>query len=349
MLVALCFALLAPARLKLPNRAFKFAQVVVGAGIGTFLQGAALSGLGWRWVALALVGAATLGITTAGGLLLSRVTALDRPTAALGMVAGGASGMVAMAEELGGDERLVAFMQYTRVIAVTALTTLAIPIAFGANASGGAETVSLGPLGEPSGWALVLIAGAIGVALGLVLRLPAPALLGPLILTAVLPLSGLLPADVEVPAVVRDLAFGLIGVRVGLGFDLQALRQIAGTAHSIAVAIAALIGICFLLGWALALTADVSLLDGYLATTPGGIFAVLPIASGSDANTTFVLAAQSLRLIVMVLVAPFAVRLMVGFSNLPEERIEAAPAALEAVETRDTSIDDNNGDDRRPC
>ena len=34
------------------------------------------------------------------------------PTAALGMVAGGASGIVGMADDLGGDDRLVAFMQY---------------------------------------------------------------------------------------------------------------------------------------------------------------------------------------------------------------------------------------------
>src|SRR5690606_11942630 len=134
----------------------------------------------------------------------------------------------------------------------------------------------------------------------------------PLALSGALSIAGLLPAGIEVAVVVRDLAFGLIGVRVGRGFDLEALRKIAGLARQVAAAIHALRLLCFGLGWVLALTADVSLLDGYLATTPGGIFAVLPIAAGSDADTAFVLAAQSLRLVVMVLAAPFAVRLMVG-------------------------------------
>ena len=51
-----------------------------------------------------------------------------------------------------------------------------------------------------------------------------------------------------------------------------------------------------------------SLLDAYLATTPGGLYAVLPIAYGSGADTTFVLAVQGLRLFAMVLAAPAVVR-----------------------------------------
>ena len=51
-----------------------------------------------------------------------------------------------------------------------------------------------------------------------------------------------------------------------------------------------------------------SLLDAYLATTPGGLFAVLAVAFGADANTTFILAVQGLRMLVMVLLAPVAVR-----------------------------------------
>ena len=47
-----------------------------------------------------------------------RTTDLDPPTATLGMIAGGASGIVGMARDLGGDDRLVAFMQYLRVLIV---------------------------------------------------------------------------------------------------------------------------------------------------------------------------------------------------------------------------------------
>ena len=56
------------------------------------------------------------------------------------------------------------------------------------------------------------------------------------------------------------------------------------------------------------LLSDISLRDAYLATTPGGIYAVLAVAFGSGANITFIVAVQSLRVIVSVVLAPLAVR-----------------------------------------
>lgn len=312
MLFGLCFALLLPGRLHLSDGAFKLGQAVIGVTIGTFLQGSTLGGLGWRWGPVLAVSAATLAVTLAAGLWLARSGPVDPATASLGMVAGGASGIVAMAEELGGDERLVAFMQYLRVLIVTALTTLMIPIVFGVHAAdvaGGGE--GAGPLGTLSGWALTLGAGTLGVLVGPRLRLPAPALLGPLLLTAALSLSGLLPADAEVPALLRDVGFALIGARIGLGFEPETLRRIAGLALPVTAAMAGLLIACVGLAWVLEVTTGVSFLDGYLATTPGGLYAVLPIAYGSGADTTFVLAVQGLRLLVMVIAAPLVVRRLV--------------------------------------
>ncbi len=308
--VALGFALLRPGRLQLPDGAFRVAQAAIGVVIGTFLQAGTLGGLGLRWIPVVIVSAATLAVTIAAGLLLTRAATVDRATASLGMVAGGASGIVAMASELGADERLVAFMQYLRVLVVALLTTLAIPLLFGTHEA--ASGAGSGLLGDVGGWALVLGAGAAGAALGPRLRLPAPALLGPLLLTAALSLSGVLPSDVHVPPLVRDVSFAAIGLRIGLGFEPGTLRRIADMAAPVAAAIGALLVACFGLAVALELTAGVSLLDAYLATTPGGLYAVLPIAYGSGANATFVLAVQGMRLLVMMVVAPLVIRRIVG-------------------------------------
>ena len=74
---------------------------------------------------------------------------------------------------------------------------------------------------------------------------------------------------------------------------------------------------CFALGWVLEQIAGVSLLDGYLATTPGGLYAVLPLAFGSGADATFVLAVQGLRVLVMVLAAPAVVRALLRNERQP--------------------------------
>jgi uncharacterized membrane protein AbrB (regulator of aidB expression) len=74
------------------------------------------------------------------------------------------------------------------------------------------------------------------------------------------------------------------------------------------LAIAGLLVASFGLAVALAATTSATLLDAYLATTPGGLYAVLAVAFGAGADTTFIVAVQSLRVVVMVLIAPVAVR-----------------------------------------
>ena len=77
------------------------------------------------------------------------------------------------------------------------------------------------------------------------------------------------------------------------------------------MAILALLVACFGLAVLLAITTPASLLDSYLATTPGGLYAVLAVAFGAGANTTFIVAVQGLRVLVMVLLAPVMVRWLI--------------------------------------
>jgi membrane AbrB-like protein len=333
MLAALGYAIIAPSRLSLPPFWFRVGQAVTGVVIGAFLRSSTLTGLGSRWVPVVLVSVATLAVTIAAGILLARITELDRPTASLGMVAGGASGIVGMSDELGGDDRLVAFMQYLRVLVITLLTPILVPILFGVHGHGAGAVQSSGPvLGTAGGWALTLGAATVGAVIGPWLRLPAPALLGPLILTAVLSLTGL-TGGAQVPPLLREVGFALIGLRIGFGFERDTLRQVAQLLLPVLAMIAALLAACFVLGWLLELTANVSLLDGYLATTPGGLYAVLPIAYGSGANTTFVLAVQGLRLLAMMLAAPAIVRRMIGPRRVPRRLNRRATPEVRARRT----------------
>jgi membrane AbrB-like protein len=317
LLAGLACAIRWPGRLELPRGAFRVGQAVTGVALGTFLQSSTLTAVGDHWLPVLAVSVATLAVTIGAGLVLARVARLDRPTASLGMVAGGASGIVAMAEELGGDDRLVAFMQYKRVLIITLLTPLIVPLVFGIHSTGGGGEGPL--LGTAEGWALTAGVGLAGAVLGPLLRLPAPYLIGPLILAAGLTLTGV-SDGVQVPALVREAAFALIGLQIGLGFDRSALREIKRIAWPVALSIVGLILISLALGWILSVTANESLLTGYLATTPGGLYAVLPIAYGSGADTGFVLAVQGLRLFAMVLAAPAVVRWLIRRQATDESR-----------------------------
>jgi membrane AbrB-like protein len=270
---------------------------------------------------VALVSLATLAVTLGAGLLLARTTALDAPTAYLGMVAGGASGIVAMARELGADDRLVAFMQYLRVLIIVVLTPLIVSLAFGFDSGPGADPATREPvLGTPVGWVFSLVVAAVGVVAGRRLRIPAGSLLVPLVIAAAITLTGVLPGA-TVPPVLRETAFALIGLQVGLRFTPATLRTARRLLAPVIAAILAMVAACFGLAWVLSVTAGVTLLDGYLATTPGGLYAVLATAFGVRADTTFVLAVQALRLFVMLLAAPPLVRRLVK----PPARKRATP------------------------
>src|SRR3954469_15618522 len=136
LLVGLVAALAGRAgELEVPRLAFVAAQATVGVVLGAYLQASSLSAVGSSWLPVTLVSAGTLALSIGAGLGLARVTPLDAPTATLGMIAGGASGIVTMAGDLGADDRLVAFMQYVRVLVVVLLTPLTIA-AFGAGGNG---------------------------------------------------------------------------------------------------------------------------------------------------------------------------------------------------------------------
>src|SRR3954453_2131071 len=171
LVAGLAWALSRAPELELPGWAFVAAQAVLGVVLGTYLKSSTLSSLGSDWLPVLLISLGTLALTTVIGLGLGRVTQLDRATASLGTIAGGASGIVAIARDLGGDDRLVAFMQYLRVLIIVLFTPVAVRIAFGAHSgsapSGGPE------LGTADGWLLTAVAAPAGLLAARLVRLPA--------------------------------------------------------------------------------------------------------------------------------------------------------------------------------
>ena len=310
LLAGIAAALIAPHRFEIPRPAFTAALAGAGVVLGTLLDSSSLDAIADSWLPLALVSAATLGISLAAGSVLARLTPLDLPTAALGMVAGGASGIVGISGELGADDRLVAFMQYLRVLLIVLLTPVLVAIAFpggSAHPAAAAEPV----LGDPRAWLLTLLAGVAGAALGALARLPGALLLAPMAVAAVITLA--VPGgEFEVPPLAREVAFALIGLQVGLRFTLDTIRMLGRLVVPVVLAVFGVLIACALLAVVLDVASSVSFRDAYLATTPGGLYAVLAVALGADANAAFILAAQGLRLVVMVALAPVVVRWMVG-------------------------------------
>jgi len=306
LILGLAIALLKPGSVDLPPLSFRAAQAVAGVSLGAYLQADALRAVGSSLIPVLLVTAGTLGLSLAAGAILARTTELDAPTAALGLIAGGASGIVGMSGELGADDRLVAFMQYLRVLVVVVLTPIGIAVLFGGQ-HGPSDIPGTSTLGEVWEWpvtAALCVAGSYAAAR---LKITAGILLGPMVVTGALVLSGVL-GDFAVPALLGQAAFSLIGLQVGLRFTVATVKLLGRLTLPVLLAIFGLLAASFGLAGLLAATTHATLLDAYLATTPGGLYAVLAVAFGAGADTTFIVAVQSLRVVVMVLIAPVAVR-----------------------------------------
>jgi uncharacterized protein len=212
-----------------------------------------------------------------------------------------------MARELGADERMVAVLQYLRVLLIVVLMPVVATVAYGASPGGGGGAPDDGGAGWPAGLLFTVGCCVVGLVVGRLVRLPVAALLGPMVAAAVVDLTGV-GRGAEVPGLVASAAFLLIGLQVGLSFTRESLRTIG---RALPVALAVIVGLIVAsagLGAVLSAATGVSALDGYLATTPGGLYAVLATASDLGADVTFVLSVQVLRLFVMLLSAPLVAR-----------------------------------------
>jgi membrane AbrB-like protein len=251
-----------------------------------------------------LVVGGTLLLSLAAGFLLARVAHLDGKTAALGTLPGAASGMLAMSGPLGADPRLVALMQYTRVLVV--VVSAALVARYGSATGGTAQQLQTTPqgaaFGAPDAWlayGLTVLVAALGAWAGTRLRLPAGALMGPLILGVVLEELGV--THLAWPPGVPQAAYLVLGVYVGLLFDRDSIGRAGRLFPFVLASTTGLVVACAGLGWVLTALTGIDGLTAYLATTPGGIDSVAIMALGSGADAPLVLAIQMLRLFAVVI------------------------------------------------
>jgi len=298
---------------QVPEAAFSGAQALLGVSIGVLFDLRTLAALRADWLPVLAVCLATLVASVAAGFVLRLHRSVSAATGAFAMVAGGASGIVAIARELGADDRVVAVVQYLRVLLIIVGMPLVARFVFhSANGSAASTATASGAgSGAAAGLLVDLLITGVSVAGGLLLArwidVPAGSLLLPLTVAVLISLTGV-TGTLAVPQALQGVGYALIGLQVGLRFTRASLRAVAGLLPLAVGAILGLIAVSAVLGALLARATGRSALDGYLATTPGGLYAVLATAVGSGSDVTFILTVQLVRLFVMLFSAPLLAR-----------------------------------------
>lgn len=288
------------ATLRLPGWLFPLAQAVVGSLIARSFTPALFRTIGQH---LALFLGATLSVllvATALGMLLTRLRVLPGSTALWGSFPGAAMVMVLLSNSFGGDMRLVALMQYLRVVLVVVTASL-VGRLWGLTGAVVHHPAWLLPVDWPSFlilFSLILLCGLVGSRL----RIPAAPLILPLVFTTVLQDLGYL--RVELPQPLLAGSYLIVGWTIGLRFTLDVFRQAARALPRVLASIATLVGTCAMIGWALAHIAHLDGLTAYLATSPGGLDSVAIIAAGTPVNAPLVMAVQTGRFLAVLLLGP---------------------------------------------
>ncbi|GAB3240939.1 AbrB family transcriptional regulator [Mycolicibacterium hippocampi] len=330
LVVGIALALLAAGPAGVPRRLGVAAQGVLGVYIGTMVHEDALAALGGDWPIVVGMAVATLALSVVAGALLGLHRDVTPLTGSLALVAGGASGLVAIARELGGDDRVVAVVQYLRVALVTASMPVVVTLIYHADKS--RPDAATAPAEQAAWWdvaagaapwylsiGMVIVLVLVGGTVARLIRLPGAGLLGPLAVTVALEVSGL-SFGLSVPVLLVQAGYLLIGWQAGLAFTRDALRTVGRLLPAAIGLIVVLTVATAGLGVLLSRVTGLSLLEGYLATSPGGVYAVLATAVETGANVTFIIAAQVVRILLMLFAAPLLARAVVWVSRRRQRR-----------------------------
>jgi hypothetical protein len=301
--------------LRVSQPIFYLAQGIIGCMIARALPISLLAEAARSWPIF--VGG-VLSVVIAGaalGWLLARFAVLPGATAVWGLAPGAATAMALMAQSQGADIRLVALMQYMRVIVVAIVATLVAKVA-APSAIPSAVPLDFFPAFSWIGFAATLAIVVVGAFAGTRVRLAAGPLLVPLAISLVLQNTGVM--EITLPPWFLGIAYVAIGWSIGLRFDRESLRHATRTLPAMLASIFALVAICGGLSVILVHVAGVSPLTAYLALSPGGADSVAIIAAASHVNLPFVMSMQTMRLLLLLVTGPSISRFVAAHSGPPQ-------------------------------
>jgi hypothetical protein len=239
-------------------------------------------------------------VTAAITMFLVKIGKFDPVSAFFSASPGGFTTMLLLGGEMGGDERKISLVHAVRIL----LTVLII--AFWFRFVEGYRPGSIAALGSVADIAgrdfLILALCAVGFPIARRLKVPAPALIGPMILSAAIHMTGVTAA--KPPSELVNLAQIVIGTNVGCRFVGVPVRHVVGTLYiSVAVTLFMLL-LAVIFAFGLGRITGLGFEPLWLAFSPGGLAEMTLISLAMGIDTAFVSTHHLVRMIFMVTAAP---------------------------------------------
>lgn len=236
-----------------------------------------------------------------------RVARYDDVTAYFSAAPGGLSEMILAGGALGGDERRISLAHGARIL--TAIFALSFGYRwFGGYVPPADGSPVLATVLALEDWALLIGCGIAGILLAHTLRIPAYALVGPMVLSAIAHGAGLTHS--RPPVWLVAMAQIVVGAMVGSRFD-GVKPRVVGQALLLATgATIVLLAFAALFGEAVERSVGIPFSAALLAFAPGGLAEMSLIALSLDVDAAYVSSHHIVRIFMIVLAAPALFRLL---------------------------------------
>lgn len=304
-MAACLIAALAGAPLKGMGTISTLARTILGVAVGASITPEVVGRIPQMAGSVALVPLYVVIIGLVGVPFFRRL-GYDPVTAWYAAMPGGLQDMVLFGKEAGGDARALALIHATRVLIIVTLAPIILTGLYGSSLTGalGAPVRDL-PVIE-----LALMAGAavIGWKVAERIGLFGASILGPMILTAALSLGGLIHSRPPAEAILLAQLF--IGLGIGVQYVGVTLRELRSFILSGLAFVAVLVVLAAIFTEIVTLTGLAQPVEGFLAFAPGGQAEMTVLALVAGADLGFVILHHLTRIVVVILGAPVAARLL---------------------------------------
>lgn len=281
------------------------ARTVLGVAIGASITPEVVGRIPQMAGSVALVPlyVAIIGLV---GFPFFRRLGYDPVTAWYAAMPGGLQDMVCFGQEAGGDGRALALIHATRVLVIVTLAPMILTGFYGA-ALMGAVGVPMREV-QPGELLLLAVAAVAGWKGAERIGLFGASILGPMILTAALSLGGLIHTRPPAEAILAAQLF--IGLGIGVqyvGVTLRELRSFVLSGLAFVVLLAAMAAVFTEI---VTLTGLAQPVEGFLAFAPGGQAEMTVLALVAGADLGFVILHHITRIVVVIIGAPIAAKLV---------------------------------------
>ncbi|QOR40821.1 AbrB family transcriptional regulator [Billgrantia diversa] len=246
-----------------------------------------------------------VAVSTTAAAAWYRRCGFDSVSAWFASAPGAMTAMILMGEKCGGDPRRIAVAQSLRVVLVIMILP---PLFWFYEGASGDEVAAAVDRELSSPWLLLVL--PLLLPLGRRLRLPTPSLLTPLLFAGVL--SGFGIASLSLPDWGMNLMLWVLGCAIGSRFrglsSARLWRYLGEAFVATLLALAVLAGFAELIHRLVGVPRDIAL----LALAPGGIGEMAILAVALDLDPVFVAFHHLLRMVALMLFAPFWARWMLG-------------------------------------